>query len=1191
MPEALKVHSGERVDLVDYVHGANAYTQASEKFAFERMWLDRRARIIEGFRIRVEDQTTSPGMITVFNGNALNREGQLVNNEQVTNDSRSVTLLGAGLTFYVEIEFIENASNTDARFFWDPTSPNTPPEPSGSEFPLNVATRLTPDWRVVTPVSTTGFEQSTNPNSTRIPLAVFATDGSNRISTGASNPGLALVRAASILEEDVSASDTELRVIDARMFPATLPFDITVDFGSGSPEARTVTALDRVNGICTVSVPLTNAHRAGAIIQVTSGSADLVKEKTDPSDPALNSLLATPGHPDYAQRFWQANEVRGSGLISSKSAHGSRDDLNVRSLKDHIDYLSAQLRELKFGSPRPEVVNAAPPTTFPSRPRYFDPAGSVQGARTNTVSIGNGTTSFGDFNGTDGAAVFTAALNALPASGGTIFVKAGTYTIDSTISVAKNVIIIGESKSTVVLSVGTLTTGSGIEVVSGALTLQNITVTTTDSQPLHIGSSSTLIVKDSQVVGQVGQQGIVKVRAENSTFTTDGTTFSHIFLDGTMDDSEFHGCSFTANTGSVFRTRLTRTRIEGCYAVAQDLIAYASGGILAGVSVENFTFNGNRLLNLASNATISGLKITNGIVVNQLDSGESLIRVAGTSPVTDVFLQDLTVTVTGPGSGTSFIMNVTGDALLQDVYVGNLIVTVVGGTPVAGLYFSRNLDGIVKLENSRFLGTSSCLVVDGQHASMPASTGVVKVVDCVHDNLNVTTGDVTGVHLGLDGFIERVEVIRSTFANYANTTGLLARRIGVLVENTASASCLVKDSKFTNIRCLGASMASGVHLSPAGGGHLVTVEGCDFQTISGVSGNHSNYGVYVSPASATNQKLHVLNNNITGIGLPNVTVNAAGIFVGAEWAAISGNYVQDVVGSGIGGYVSGVHAAFVEQIYVRDNYIERCGGSTTAAEHERGAAIRIITDFADGVHVTNNRLDQDGAAGRAYGIQLYGGATSVNDVVVTANTVKARAVGIHILRSVNNALVSNMTISNNDVSVVTRGGSEPVGVGIRCRLGAKSNGCSITGNNIKGIHAGPSQGISVDGLTSGADESYGVVISGNTLRGPTATFTSPTHVGILVSSMHYSLVSGNFVSWLGPGVGGHAILFESSTLHTGANCVGNVVTGDGTSTGAVTISVNCKNVFVGSNNFSTAPTPIIPSIPEPGWIYDTNLGV
>ena len=109
--------------------------------------------------------------------------------------------------------------------------------------------------------------------------------------------------------------------------------------------------------------------------------------------------------------------------------------LNARSLKDYVDFVAAQVRELKFGSAVPSVVSSSPPSAFAAAPRYFDRVGSVAGSRNATVSIGNGTTSFGDFNGTD-EVPFIAAIAALPATGGSIHVKAGTYTFANQLSIA-----------------------------------------------------------------------------------------------------------------------------------------------------------------------------------------------------------------------------------------------------------------------------------------------------------------------------------------------------------------------------------------------------------------------------------------------------------------------------------------------------------------------------------------------------------------------------------------------------------------------------------------------------------------------------------------------------------------------------------------------------------------------------------
>ena len=64
MPKSLKVHSGERIDIVDFVQGSNTYTQETQKHLLEREWIDRRGRILDGFRVRIEDQSLNPGLIT-----------------------------------------------------------------------------------------------------------------------------------------------------------------------------------------------------------------------------------------------------------------------------------------------------------------------------------------------------------------------------------------------------------------------------------------------------------------------------------------------------------------------------------------------------------------------------------------------------------------------------------------------------------------------------------------------------------------------------------------------------------------------------------------------------------------------------------------------------------------------------------------------------------------------------------------------------------------------------------------------------------------------------------------------------------------------------------------------------------------------------------------------------------------------
>ena len=179
-----------------------------------------------------------------------------------------------------------------------------------------MTTRTTPTWEIHTPVAsgaiggTPLFEELTNPNSTRIPIAVLSTNGANEI-TGATQ-----VNAASVLEADIAAGVTSVRVINSRLLPAA--GTASLGFGSASVEAVTITANDRANGILTLAAPTANTHSAGAIVRETGVTARFMQEQTDPTTAVA--------HPDAQSRLWQGNELRGSAVQSSKEVYLGRDD-------------------------------------------------------------------------------------------------------------------------------------------------------------------------------------------------------------------------------------------------------------------------------------------------------------------------------------------------------------------------------------------------------------------------------------------------------------------------------------------------------------------------------------------------------------------------------------------------------------------------------------------------------------------------------------------------------------------------------------------------------------------------------------------------------------------------------------------------------------------------------------------------
>ena len=423
MPKKLNISSNQRVDLDDFTRAASDYTQEGDNFSRQKVLLSGNSAVARGFRIEISDQVASPGEFTIYNGVGVDKAGNILNNEQQVADARTLTLAGAGLPFYVEIEYTESESDVDSRAFWDPTfSGNNPP---GKEFTLNVATRLTPDWQVVQPVGTSAFTVTGSVNSIRIPIAILTTNGSNEIT------GFTAVNAATVLARDAGTLDTEIEVIDSLVFPTT--GNATV-----GGTAVAITGNDRTNNIISLSGALGVAKVAGDIVVETGPAAAFV-----------------PHSADSRTMLFSGDEERGTALVADPEDGAARSDIQLASLKDHVDFLSAQLRELKYGNSRPGNTST-PSITFNTSARYYEYAGSIAGARGWSFTVGDAVTSYGDFNSTadDLGTQLQAAHDLLDVTnGGSIFVKSGTYVWDSVLNIDRPLTLVFQTG--VVLGAGT----------------------------------------------------------------------------------------------------------------------------------------------------------------------------------------------------------------------------------------------------------------------------------------------------------------------------------------------------------------------------------------------------------------------------------------------------------------------------------------------------------------------------------------------------------------------------------------------------------------------------------------------------------------------------------------------------------------------------------------------------------------
>lgn len=646
MPKRLNIHPNERVDLVDFSVASSSYTTEKASFTLDRTYRDAFARFLRGFSVSFDGN-----QITVFNGVAIDRSGEVLNNEDQANASRTVTLpTTPSQAYYLEVLFTEAQTDTDGRAFWDPTFTNPSPVPSGRDFLLNVSTTWTPDWTVE--FNTTGFATSVNPNSRRIPLIQVKTGVSGLIDPGSAGFQFGTSVLSSVMLEDVQSGTTSFRVVDPVAF--RIGDAINVDALGSGLEAATVANIDYVNGIITLGGPLTNAHLAGSIIRRTTGGTFLLQE-TNPND-----LV---GRADVRKRMFQGDEIRGSALTVDRDGllPTDRSDLDVATIKDEVDFLSAQIRELKFGSLRSDTNQASLPVSYSALPRYFDNAGGVAGARSFSITIGDGVNSFGDFNGLDELPFLTAAafLQTLPVPGGSVFVKRGTYSFTGPVTLASSTTVVGEGRtSTFIINQSTTdpaficsSAGPVVNVTFKDMALQRTVLATTDVVEAST-SGVRLSFEDCSLTGDIASP-----TAPTAVYGRD-SLFRNIVLAGTSTAVRLQNCDFIGTSGVA--------NIQGGTADSVlNSCRFFTGSALQLTSVTNLVLNGCSFITptvLSASTSASNVRVVNCTHTGTAASATAVIDLANS---TDTLVQGFrsVSTQNGTSAGTrGSIVNFSGTA-------------------------------------------------------------------------------------------------------------------------------------------------------------------------------------------------------------------------------------------------------------------------------------------------------------------------------------------------------------------------------------------------------------------------------------------------------------------------------------------------------------------------------------------------
>lgn len=937
-------------------------------------------------------------------------------------------------------------------------------------------------------------------------------------------------------------------------------------------------------------------------------------------------MLATPGHPDPAQRLWQSNEVRGSALLQSKETFGVRDDLNIRSLKDQIDYLSALVREMKFGSPRPEVVSAAPPSTFATRPRWFDRVGSLAGARSNTVSIGNGTTTFGDFNGTDGTALITAAVAALPVSGGTIYVKSGTYGFATTATIAKPVVFVGDAVGTTFFN-NLNAAGPAISTTAN-LRFVNIAIQRAGGAATNVIDITGAINLSFDYASVTGGIRLVNVNAgiiaTNTSFTAaagspviSGTTVTSV-----LTFSLFTNCVFTS-AGILFVCAVDRVRLYRCSLTCSVVLTLPTGGAanLATFDIDE-CLGTVALLVVATNlttGTVNGLSIRNNSFTSiSLGSGQAMVYLANTGVVNRVTFEGNYVNVTGgvTAAGTpGAIVYIENNTSSSSLSVSDNHVDLPVGSFVVGVWIDQDtLSGSCKISNNFFYRAMEMVRLGGTIGTI--DTGALTISGNCHDNVG-EHADCYGVRMTNNGRLDQLDILDNVFMNYTSST--LGARCGVDVttNNTTSPGMAVevRGNKFFNLydASVGSGTAYGVIYDGSAGSamdHQFNI--CD-NVFYRISGDLGCAAVFLNNDAAANTLIaRVSRNRINRIGVEGTTAAAYGIYASnfsggglSTSVKVTENSIYRVESSTGADPASGVEISNCTAVQILGNYIAAIRSNTTTQPATGGVGIRVQGVANNGLTIADNHIDQGVAAVPAeaqLGIVIYNTGT-LNGWSVKNNYIRSSTTSHHQIwivgdgggNYVNGVVAGNMVVSRTTQASVF----------IVCvHVGGASYNIKIDSNSIEEVTYSAAsishRGIVLQGTDAGGTP-RAFTISNNSLVGPKvgALLTSANRIGIwLRGALQRTLVTGNMIDWNEPGVlEGIGIKYYDDV--TGAGpwsghlCTSNFVRGDNSAVAGGEVDITTAsytNGFLDSNQLGEpgAVGTIVPGAAAGGWTYGTN---
>lgn len=1077
MTKQLRTHASERIDQVD-LDQITAYAKGTSDLARKLGLLDHQARILRGFRIELPNQTSYPGQITVHAGAALDYDGQSLFEETQLDSSRTITLEGASTDFYLEIAFVETESDLDDRAFWDPTvdqglDTSGDALPDGQEFSNNVTTRKSAGWYIVQPVSTTGFErdQPGTVDSVKIPLAHLRTNASNEI-TPTVNTNLTTEKASSTMLEFIST--TLIRVRNASLFLVGDTINVTDE---GGTDASTISAINLETNLLTISA--ITSKEPGAIVRVTSASSpNFIKPEEYGRYRRIAVDAAQPNHiVSHHDYLFRGDEVHGGALARSQDSITDRSDINLQSLKDHIDFLAAQLQELKWGALSPYSVTVGadrePATSFAANPRYFDQSPGIAGSRGHVVSVGDGTNSFGDLNGTT-QDVIQDAHDLLPAGvGGTIRLKRGTYTLGSnlTLNNTGTVTIEGEPGTNITVS-------GGAVVLSGLYRyFNNVTFTGgTSTRAISVGGPTLVLNNCTFNDCQLYASDVVLFKMYNVLFDSSAAAMATIPL------IELASAGIVG--GTIYSSRFVH---DGAAAPANSMFDGSSAGSTAAsyLTYKNCSFD---TTGAAASSDIS----------------------FGTSGCNNVLFEDCSFNSDNgrehvyASSATRFRMlrcaSSGGAAALVSLASSNDVRIEECRSPAVsagfGMYFTNT--NRLRVLNNRF-ETGSVLSLTAKSLHVHATSDIEDILI----QGNMFKGDGTNVNTlgclfdiaGTDVVMSNVRVVNNVFNQLevpfwgTQTSGTGGQFAGIDVSNnTMQDQGVDVDNAVTQ------------KIAISFGAEIVEGKVCENiirninPTTTALIGGVGRVGILLGVAS---YGVDISDNSISRLGKGSYEVDTVGITtVALERSTIKNNRMS----IGYGSAISGIRTGALTDCSIVNNTI---GGFThTTGNAMCGIQIEQATDsMINGNNVSSFYYLGSATTTLAGGIYISGGSgTYLRRCSIIGNKIHANTAGAAIAPGI--SCRAHHVISS-DISGNTVAGDWYRGINVQLAvaLGTFTN-VSVVGNTVQAVW----DGIILDAGSS--TDSHTLVVSSNSIN-TTVPSTSIDTFCLWVNEINWGLVVSN----------------------------------------------------------------------------------